>query len=256
MIIEALRPLAVPIGDVSPDPANARTGHDIDGIAASLRAYGQRKPIVANRSTGIVLAGNGTLEAARRLGWAEIAVSYVDDDPVTATAYAIADNRLADKSRFDEDILRDLLASLPSDYEVPGVDEDFWSSLSEPEIKHEKEENYTRKVKAPIYEPTRKDKPKIAELVDDSKYKALVKKIDGSFIDDKDKEFLRLAAARFIEFTYKNIAEYYAHSEKDVQELMEELALVIIDFEKAIELSFVKLTGEIAEEYKQEYGND
>jgi hypothetical protein len=43
------------------------------------------------------------------------------------------------------------------------------------------------------------------------------------------------------EFNYKNVAEYYAHSEKEVQELMEDSALVIIDYNKAIELGFVKL---------------
>jgi hypothetical protein len=45
-----LRPLAVPIDDVHPDPANGRTGHAIDRIAASLARYGQRKPIVVNKS--------------------------------------------------------------------------------------------------------------------------------------------------------------------------------------------------------------
>jgi hypothetical protein len=40
---------------------------------------------------------------------------------------------------------------------------------------------------------------------------------------------------RFIEFNYKNIAEYYSNAPKEIQELMEDLALVIIDFNKAIE---------------------
>ncbi len=66
-------------------------------------------------------------------------------------------------------------------------------------------------------------------------------KISESNISDKDKLFLQLAATRHIEFNYKNIAEYFAHSDKETQELMEDSALVIIDYKKAIELGFVKL---------------
>lgn len=51
-IAEGLRGLAVPIGEVHEDGANARTGHAVERIAASLRQYGQRKPIVANRREG------------------------------------------------------------------------------------------------------------------------------------------------------------------------------------------------------------
>jgi predicted RNA methylase len=76
-IAEGLRELAVPIDELHVDPANARTAHALDRIATSLKAYGQRKPIIANRlqhgKTGdIVLdlfAGSGTtLIACERLG--------------------------------------------------------------------------------------------------------------------------------------------------------------------------------------------
>ena len=48
-------------------------------------------------------------------------------------------------------------------------------------------------------------------------------------------------------FNYRNIAEYYAHADVDVQELMEDSALVIIDYNKAIELGYVKLSRSVAE---------
>jgi hypothetical protein len=60
-----IRPLAVPIGDLRPDPRNPRT-HDeanLAAIAASLREFGQLKPLVAHRETHIVEAGNGVLAA-------------------------------------------------------------------------------------------------------------------------------------------------------------------------------------------------
>ena len=113
-IVEALRALAVPITRLVPDPANART-HDernLDAIRGSLAAYGQRKPVVVNRRTGVVEAGNGTLRAALSLGWTHLAAVFVDDDPVTATGFAIADNRTAELAGWDEATLQKLLADI------------------------------------------------------------------------------------------------------------------------------------------------
>jgi ParB-like chromosome segregation protein Spo0J len=110
-IAESLRPLAVPIADLVPDPANARRHpqKNLDGIAASLRIYGQRKPVVVNRRTGAVEAGNGTLDAAKALGWTHLAAVYVDDDPATAAGFAIADNRTAELAEWDAAALDKLL---------------------------------------------------------------------------------------------------------------------------------------------------
>lgn len=105
-IAEQLRPLAVAIADLHEDPANARKGHAVDRIAASLKAYGQRKPIVVNRKQGgKVEAGNGTLAAAKSLGWTHIAAVFVDDDPATAAAFGIADNRVGELSEWDAEAL-------------------------------------------------------------------------------------------------------------------------------------------------------
>lgn len=113
-IAEGLRGLAVPIESVHEDAANVRVGHAVDRIAASLRQYGQRKPVVANRSQGgRVEAGNGTLSAARALGWSHIAVVWVEDDPATAAGYSIADNRTGDLSHWDVEALRDVVDALP-----------------------------------------------------------------------------------------------------------------------------------------------
>lgn len=115
-IVEALVPLATPVADLTPDPANARL-HDernLDAIKGSLAAYGQRKPIIVNRRTGVVEAGNGTLAAAKSLGWTHVAVVFVDDDPMTATGFAIADNRTAELASWDAPVLQKLMAELDS----------------------------------------------------------------------------------------------------------------------------------------------
>jgi hypothetical protein len=110
-IAESLRPLAVPITGLVADPANARRHpqRNLDGIAGSLRVYGQRKPVVVNRRTGAVEAGNGTLEAARAVGWTHLAAVFVDDDPATAAGFAIADNRTAELAEWDAAALDKLL---------------------------------------------------------------------------------------------------------------------------------------------------
>lgn len=108
MITENLVSLATPIEDLALLPGNPRRG-DVDAIAASLAAFGQRKPIVANRSTGVVIAGNHTLQAARQLAWTHVAVVWVDDDPTTASAYALADNRTSQLGGYDPEALAALI---------------------------------------------------------------------------------------------------------------------------------------------------
>jgi len=108
MIIESLRNLAVPIDSLQGLPGNPRVG-DVDAVAASLDRFGQRKPIVVRKDDGTIIAGNHTWQAAKQLGWSEIAVAYVGDDDVTAQAYALADNRTAELGSYDEQSLKDLI---------------------------------------------------------------------------------------------------------------------------------------------------
>ena len=103
----------VSISDLTPDPANARKHgeRNLKAIIDSLRAFGQQKPIVVDRR-GVVIAGNGTLEAAKRLGWEEIAIVRTELEPTQATAFGIADNRTAELAEWDDEVLVSLLDSL------------------------------------------------------------------------------------------------------------------------------------------------
>lgn len=116
MIIADLAHLARPITEMKPLPGNPRRG-DVEAVMRSYDQFGQRKPIVA-RPDGTVIAGNHQLEAAKRLGWSEIAVVTVDDDDLTAKAYALADNRTADLGTYDDDALRELLADVATDTDL------------------------------------------------------------------------------------------------------------------------------------------
>jgi hypothetical protein len=116
-IVGDLRALAVPIGDLVPDPANARLHNErnIGAIEASLSKFGQRSPIVVQKRGMVVRAGSGRLEAARNLGWTEIAAIVVDESDREATAFAIADNRTAELATWDSDVLPDFLFDMRDD---------------------------------------------------------------------------------------------------------------------------------------------
>jgi hypothetical protein len=115
------------------------------------------------------------------------------------------------------------------------------------------EQKYSSKIEAPIYEP-KNVKPHILELCDKSKTHRIINEIEQSSLSNDEKFFLIDAARRHSVFNYEKIADYYAHSSKEMQTLMERSGLVIIDFDKAIEYGYVKLCDEIRKQYLEEYG--
>ncbi len=112
---------------------------------------------------------------------------------------------------------------------------------------------YTSKIDAPTYEPKNKQ-PHILELCDPSKTQRLIKEIQASTtVSEDEKNFLIQAAQRHTVFNYERIADYYAHTSKEMQTLMEHSALVIVDFEAAIEQGYVRLSDQIRKQYCEEY---
>lgn len=109
-------------------PGNARM-HDDDLLAESLATHGQYKPIVAQRSTGHVLVGNGTLHNAMGLSWSHVAVQWLDVDDATARKIVLVDNRASDRGRDDEGLLAALLADLDGDWLGTGFEPDDLAQL-------------------------------------------------------------------------------------------------------------------------------
>ena len=62
----------------------------------------------------------------------------------------------------------------------------------------------------------------------------------------------KVAASRHTVFNYAKIADYYAHADAKMQSLMEQSALVIIDFEDAIKNGYARLSDEIATMYMED----
>lgn len=227
-------------------------------LRESLNQFGQRKPIVVTQDD-VVVAGNGTLLAAVELGWQTIDIVRVPEDWTAdqIRAFAIADNRASDLSMFDMEVLRDQLNELEADdYDLSslGFDEESLLELGDIADNATLErlagridgEQYTPKITVPHYEIIG-EKPKLDELYDDTRAKELQQAIEIADIPRDVADFLRLATMRHVVFNYRKIAEYYPHASKEIQQLMEESALVIVDADDAIRLGFVKFSQSIDE---------
>lgn len=108
----------------------------------------------------------------------------------------------------------------------------------------EQDTKYSRAVNIPQYE-IKGNKPFIEELYANKKVIELLRHIEVSTVTDEEKKFLKIAAYRHYVFNYDKIAEYYACASKEMQELMEESALVIIDIDDAIANGYVKLSKKL-----------
>jgi hypothetical protein len=216
----------------------------LNDLKKSFKNLGTLEPAVINMKAGrenIIISGHQRIRVATELG--------METYPCIEVKFAEAKEREANirmnknTGEFDQDLLIE-------GFEIEALLE--WG-FEETELDLEIEEKkYSHKIESPIYKPIGK-KPKITELYDRHKVKELVKRINNSTLPEEEKEFLVSAAQRHIIFNYENIANYYAHSPKEVQELMEDSALVIIDFNKAIENGFTRLTDKIIQQYKEDY---
>ena len=106
-ITPALLPLAVPVANLVLDPVNARLHpeRNMQAVKESLISYGQVKPIVVRKETNVVVAGNGTLMAAKALGWDQIAAVVIEMTDVEAAGYGLADNRTAELAKWDFEVV-------------------------------------------------------------------------------------------------------------------------------------------------------
>jgi hypothetical protein len=197
------------------------------------------RPIVVDENM-IVLGGNMRLKACKEAGLKEVWIEVADLTEQQKKEFTIKDNVGFGEWEWD---------MLANEWEQTELED--WGLDGFPfDAEDTEEDKYTRKIEAPTYKPNN-EKPNINDLTDDAKYKELINDINNSTLDETEKKFLIKSAQRHIVFDYSKIADYYANSNKEVQELMERSALIIIDFDKAIESGYVKLTNDIAKSYKK-----
>lgn len=239
---------------LKPNPNNPRIIKDdkFYKLVESIKNFPEMleaRPIVVNQDL-IVLGGNMRLKALIEANVKEAPVEVVQWDEDKQRQFIIKDN--VGFGEWDWNELANTWDAV--ELESWGLDIPKFDDL-ETEAENDEDDKYTKKVDAPIYEPSN-EKPSYKELYDKNKFDQLIKKIDSSAINKEDKDFLKSAATRHIVFDYQKIADYYAHSDKETQELMEESALVIIDFNKAVEYGYVKLSEQILDQYIQEYDEE
>jgi len=244
----------IKLSDLKVNPANPRLIKDyrfkklIDSVRDFPRAMPLRPIIVDN--DGMILGGNMRYKALLELKYKEIPDTWVrkaeeltDDEK---RRFIILDNISFGEMDFD------MLANewdekelLEWGFELPNFGEES----------DEKDDIYSRKVEIPIYEP-KKEKPKVGDLCDEKKMKDLIAEIQKTDLPKEEKAFLIAAANRHRVFNYEMIADYYAHSAPEVQDLMEKSALVIIDFNKAIANGYVHLAESIKDQYAEDYADE
>lgn len=139
-----------------------------------------------------------------------------------------------------------------NDFDIPNINmpeflESHWDGFKIDDKKNEDENLYTKKIEAPIYE-IKGEKPSFEEMLSLDKSHGLITEINSCpELSDAEKTFLTYAAHRHNVFNYEKIAEFYAHASPVVKNLMEKSALVIIDFDKAIENGFVIMSEVLAD---------
>ena len=227
----------VPIDSIRPYAGNAKDHpkSQIEQIKQSMKEFGNIDPIGVWR--GEVVEGHGRLEAAKQLGYTEIPIIRLDElTDEQRRAYGLIHNQLTMNSGFDADALAAELASI-TDIDMAEYGFDADKDLEE-------DDTYTQKIDIPHYE-IKGEKVNVGELVDTTKSDQLIEAIHNSKLDEDVKRFLMLAAARHNVFDYAKIAEFYAQADAEIQKLMEDSALVIIDYEDAIRNGYVTLSKEI-----------
>lgn len=248
------------VEDLIPYVNNTRTHskEQVNQIASSIKEFGFTNPVLIDEQGGII-AGHGRIMGAKLLKMDEVPTICLDGlSEAQKKAYIIADNKLALNAGWDEELLKleiEALKDMNFDIDLLGFSDEELKEIGFEDTENDDFQEYSNKIEAPVYEPS-EIKPDLSQLYDINKTNMLIEKIENSSADKEIKDFLIIAAQRHTILNFRLIADYYSNSDKEVQELMEESALVIIDFNKAIENGYAKLSSAVDEIYNEDYPND
>lgn len=150
---------SVAVDSIETHPNNPRLG-DVEAIAESLIELEMFQPIVVQRSTNYILAGNHTYLAACMLEWDEVDAVFVDVDDTHAARIMLAANRTADRGTYDELLLATLLGEIRHEdetyldgtgYSVDEVDE-LLADIATFEPDFDEEDEETRRRAAALFD--------------------------------------------------------------------------------------------------------
>ena len=229
----------ISIEDIKPYNENAKVHKvkQIKQVADSIKRFGFAQPLVVDKNNELII-GHCRLEASKELGYTEVPVLKMEElSDKEVKALRLADNKL-NESEWDMALVLPELKALDTDLlKLTGFREDL--------VLNPDDERYTKKIVPPVYEPS-SQKPLLSELYQNLQETELLEKIKNTPMEQEEAEFLREAVHRLTRFDYKKIADYYANTENEgLKAIMEDLALVIIDYDKAIELGYIKLSNDL-----------
>lgn len=224
------------------NPENWRTHPKAqrEALRGSLTEVGWVQQVIVNRTTGHLVDGHARVEEAISAGASTVPVLYVELTPEEERLVLASLDPIGAMAQADATKLEELLASLNAS--TPGL-QVLLDSLGVPELP---ENAYTEDVNVPQYQIVG-ERPAVSSLCDETRAEQLREAIRTADVDEPIRAFLLLAASRHVVFDYRRIAEFYPHASPEVQRLMEDSALVIIDFGDAIRNGYVRLSATLAE---------
>lgn len=241
--------------DLKQDKRNYRKHDDrnLSLIRKSVDELGYGRSIVID-SENEIIAGNGLVSSISKDtkikvietdGNELVVVKRTDlkTDDEKRKKLAVMDNSTSDSSSFDMELLSmDFSTTELSDM---GIDiQDVNTETEKTELRDELND-----LRGLIYEK-QGEKPSIKELYEEDKnIKEFKQKIENSNCTKEEKEFMLKALTRFYRFNFKNIAEYYCHSNDELKELFTELLLVIPDGKKLLRNKLLELDNVISEDF-------
>lgn len=261
----------VPASDLRPNPRNWRTHPKAqqDALRGILAEVGMADAVLARElEDGSLMLIDGHLRAETaadsKVPVLILDVNEAEADKLLATLDPLAAMADSDAAKLDSllrnvdtcsEALQQMLASTAAQAGLYGMLAERAAAEQESgeeiDSGEEADNPYTAKTLAPTYEPSGENPP-VEELYNREVVNRLLENIEISTLDESVKEFLNAAAYRHVVFDYEKIANFYAHSAPECQQLMEDSALVIVDFSKAVEMGYARLSGQLSEIYAEE----
>lgn len=136
----------VPTKNLKPNPLNPNNHpqEQIELLKQIIEKTGWRQPITVSNRSGLITKGHGRLQAAKFAGWSNVPVDYQDySNQDEEYADLIADNRLAELSNIDNEMLSEMIGTIENEdiLSLTGYDEeDIEALLSDIEKEEEQEE--------------------------------------------------------------------------------------------------------------------
>ena len=132
-VIDNVSTVMKPLEELIPYANNPRLNDDaVDAVAASIKEFGFKVPIIIDKD-GVIVAGHTRYKAAKKLKKTEVPCIVADDlTPAQVKAFRLADNKVAEASQWDMELLALEMEDIDMDMELFGFEDE-----EEPEEKYD-----------------------------------------------------------------------------------------------------------------------